>query len=75
MRSEQCKPLKWAFCKGLHKVTQCDAIPDHSNRIDIVKQSNCVSIALVTIESVNASQRVAVSIAGNDTKLVYAEKH
>ena len=36
-RPEQRKPPRCAFCKGSHPATQCDAIPDQSKRMDIVK--------------------------------------
>ena len=36
-RSETRKPLKCVFCKGSHPAYQCDAIPDPSKCMDIVK--------------------------------------
>ena len=45
-RPEQRKTPRCAFCKGLHPATQCDAIPDQSKRMDIVKREklcfNCL---------------------------------
>ncbi len=45
-RPEQRKPPRCAFCKGSHPATQCDAIPDQSKRMDIVKREklcfNCL---------------------------------
>ena len=45
-RPEQRKPPKCTFCKGSHPATQCDAIPDQSKRMDIVKREklcfNCL---------------------------------
>ena len=45
-RPKQRKPPKCVFCKGSHPATQCDAIPDQSKRMDIVKRDklcfNCL---------------------------------
>ena len=72
-RPEQRKPPRCAFCKGSHPATQCDAIPDQSKRMDIVKLEklcfNCLGHHRV-------SQCLAtVNVARNDTTLVYAEEH
>ena len=36
-RLEQRKPLKCVFCKGSHPATQCEATPDQSKHMGIVK--------------------------------------
>ena len=45
-RPDTRKPLKCIFCKGPHPASQCDAIPDPSKRMDIVKREklcfNCL---------------------------------
>ena len=66
-RPEQRKPPRCAFCKGSHPATQCNAIPDKSKRMDIVKQEKLCFNCLGHHMSVNANRRAAVNVARNDT--------